>query len=75
MSSKPTHNVKLRNGSAPAEPVTDKQLAEMKTVFGRRMSEYDVTPIADEVPKPELANTAKSKASDKAAGQGSEIPA
>ncbi|OGX80826.1 hypothetical protein BEN47_06100 [Hymenobacter lapidarius] len=62
--SKPAHTVKLRNGAAPAEHVTTAQLDAMKAVFGTRFSEYEVTAIEDEAPKPAAVKVEKSKSAD-----------
>lgn len=65
--SQPTHTIKLRDGKAVAEQVTEKQLASIKEVFKSRFSDFEVTPIEAPAPKPALSSPAKSKSEAEAA--------
>ena len=64
--SQKTHTVKLRDGKAPAEQVTDAELATMKKAFGRGFANYEVTPIAPKAEKPAPALQAEPVKTEKA---------
>lgn len=47
------YTVKLRNGDAPAEELTEAEFKNMEQVFGKRMKSYEVTKVGEKPAKPQ----------------------